>query len=216
MQEQYAMRYIPLIILFTLACCSSENQSKLPYFNSPDFTPQFLTPAEASEKITHVIPAFSFTDQNNKTITQSDVKGKIYVADFFFTRCAGICPKMTANMSKVAAAFSSDKEIVILSHSVTPESDSVAALKKYAAAKNIDQSNWHLLTGDKGEIYTIARKGYFADERLGFSKDTTAFLHTENFILVDRHGRIRGVYNGTLELETDNLIQHIRILKKED
>lgn len=210
------MKYISLIIFFSWVSCSPGKQSKLPYFNSPDFTPQFLTPAEASEKITHVIPAFSFTDQDGKTITRSDVKGKIYVADFFFTRCTGICPRMTANMSKVATAFASDKEIVILSHSVTPDLDPVATLKKYAEAKNITQSNWHLLTGDKSEIYTIARKGYFADERLGFSKDTTEFLHTENFILVDKHGRIRGVYNGTLELETDNLIQHISILKQED
>jgi protein SCO1 len=210
------MKAVCILLATICLSCSSERKNALPYFDSPDFTPRFLTTTEAASAITHTIPAFSFTDQNARTITANDVKGKIYVVDFFFTRCAGICPKMTDNMSKVAAAFSTDSEVMILSHSVTPEADSIAALKQYAQAKNITQANWHLLTGNKDEIYTIARKGYFADERLGFSKDTSEFLHTENFILVDRGGRIRGVYNGTLALETESLIRHIQLLKKED
>jgi len=203
------------ISIFLLVACGKQEQNKIPYFNDPDFTPLFLNDEEAAKMVTHTIPPFSFTDQNGKTITQQDVKNKIYVADFFFTRCRGICTDMMANMQKVAIAFSGDTSVVILSHTVTPELDSVAVLKQYATAKHITNTNWHLLTGNKNEIYSIARKGYFADERLGFSKDTTAFLHTENFILVDRQGRIRGIYNGTLALEVENLIRHIKELEKE-
>jgi protein SCO1 len=210
------MKYVTIIVLFLVVCCSPDRKNSLPYFNTPDFTPEFLNDDEAVKKITHTIPAFSFTDQNGKSVTDREVKGKIYVADFFFSRCTSICPKMTNNMKKIAEAFTNDNEVVLLSHSVTPDHDSVAALKKYAENNSITQPNWHLLTGDKEKIYTIARKGYFADERLGFSADTTEFLHTENFILVDKNGRIRGVYNGTLEVEVDNLVRHISILKKED
>jgi protein SCO1 len=123
---------------------------------------------------------------------------------------------MTTNMSKVSSAFANDDNVVILSHTVTPERDSVSVLKKYALTKSISNKNWHLLTGNKQDIYRIARKGYFADESLGYNKDTSEFLHTENFILVDKHGRIRGVYNGTIELEVDQLIQHIKLLKEEE
>lgn len=202
-----------------IACtyaCSQTRTEELPYFNTPDFTPLWMSTADATGKRIHTIPPFSFTDQNGKTITQKDVDGKVYVADFFFTKCTGICPKMTTNMSKVSKAFMNDEEVAILSHSVTPEADSVGVLKRYAQTKNIVNANWHLLTGNKQSIYSIARKGYFADESLGFNKDTSEFLHTENFVLVDKHGRIRGVYNGTIELEVDRLIKHIAILKNEE
>jgi protein SCO1 len=209
------MKYILFIILIGVICCSPEDKSKIPYFNTPDFTPAFLTKEEAKQQVTHTIPSFSFTDHNGKSVTDNVVKGKIYVADFFFSQCTSICPKMTNNMKKVAEAFRGDDQVILLSHSVTPDRDSVPMLKQYSKSNNITYSNWHLLTGKKEEIYTIARKGYFADERMGFTADTTEFLHTENFILVDRNGKIRGVYNGTLETEVDNLIRHIAILKKE-
>jgi protein SCO1 len=208
-------KYILAITLLLFTSCLKPHKSKLPYFNTPDFTPLFLNDEEAEQTITHTIPSFSFTDQNGKTITQDDIKNKICVADFFFTKCRSICPNMMANMKKVAVAFNDDTSVIILSHSVTPEVDNPAALNKYAVAAHFSYPDWHLLTGDKNEIYTIARKGYFADERLGFSKDTTEFLHTENFILVDTRGRIRGIYNGTLAFETGNLIRHIKLLEKE-
>jgi protein SCO1/2 len=208
-------RFYFILIIFAIVSCNKNHESKLPYFNTPDFTPLFLNDEEAAKTIIHCIPPFSFTDQNGKTVTQNDVKNKIYVADFFFTKCGSICPKMTANMNKVATAFYGNDSVIILSHTVTPELDNSAVLKKYAADKHITNPNWHLLTGNKNEIYSIARQGYFADESLGFSKDTTEFLHTENIILVDAHGRIRGIYNGTLEFEVDKLIRHIKELENE-
>jgi protein SCO1 len=208
-------RFSAILICVVIISCQQKNSNKLPYFNTPDFTPLWLNNASAIASI-HTIPSFAFTDQNSKTITNKDVSGKIYVTDFFFTRCTSICPKMTTNMSKVSSAFANDNDVIILSHSVTPQSDSVSVLKNYALQKNIINENWHLLTGTKQDIYKIARQGYFADESLGYNKDTSEFLHTENFILVDKHGRIRGVYNGTIELEVDQLIEHIRLLKEED
>jgi protein SCO1/2 len=203
------------MMLFVFAC-REEHQSKLPYFNTPDFTPLFVPKNTVVKTITHTIPAFNFIDQNGKVITNKTVAGKIYVADFFFTRCNSICPRMTDNMQLVAKKFAGDTSILLLSHSVTPDSDSVFALKQYAEKHTIVNPNWHLLTGNKSAIYTIARQGYFADERLGYSKDTTEFLHSENVILVDRTGRIRGIYNGTLPFEMENLCKHIAMLKKEE
>lgn len=203
-----------IILIACMYACTQTKKEELPYFDTPEFTPIWMTTSNAITKGIHTIPPFSFTDQDGKTITQKEVEGKIYVADFFFTKCTGICPKMTTNMSKVATAFINDNNVMLLSHSVTPEKDSITVLKKYAEAKKITNSNWHLLTGDKHSIYTTARKGYFADESLGFNKDTSEFLHTENFVLVDKHGRIRGVYNGTIELEVDRLIKHIALLKE--
>jgi protein SCO1 len=210
------MRCVLVIMLcICVTACKHSTNNHLPYFNTPDFTPTWPSDASAIASI-HTIPAFAFTNHNGKTITNKNVESKICVADFFFTKCTSICPKMTTNMSKVSSAFANDDNVVILSHSVTPETDSVSTLKNYASTKNIGNKNWHLLTGNKQEIYSIARKGYFADESLGYNKDTSEFLHTENFILVDKHGRIRGVYNGTLELEVDQLIQHIKLLKEEE
>jgi protein SCO1/2 len=197
-----------------LAGCSGQ-PSAIPYYNTPDFTPLFLTKAQADQRVTHAVPGFSFTDQHGKAITRQEMQGKIYVASFFFTRCSGICPVMMQQLSRVARSFRSDTNVLILSHTVTPGSDSVPVLRQYAADKQMKYPGWHLLTGNREAIYTLARKGYFADERLGFSKDTSEFLHTENFILVDAKGKIRGVYNGTLELETNELMADIRVLQRE-
>ena len=205
-----------LLVILIVSCKQKENQvTVLPYFNTPDFTPTWPAKNTGEFEKLHVVPQFNFTDQYGNAISNKTVRNKIYVADFFFTRCGSICPKMTDNMGKVAAAFMNDGNVAILSHSVTPELDNVAVLKRYAAEKHIKNPNWHLLTGDKQQIYTIARRGYFADDESGFTKDATQFLHTENFILVDRKGHIRGVYNGTLPFEVENLIRHIKILEQE-
>ena len=205
-----------LFIILTSACKHKEQHTAtLPYFNTPDFTPTWPAKNTREFERLHTIPAFNFTDQYGKTVTNQTVQNKIYVADFFFTRCGSICPKMTDNMSKVAAAFSKDDNVAMLSHSVTPELDNSSVLQQYAHQKNITNPNWHLLTGNKEQIYSIARKGYFADDAIGYNKDASQFLHTENFILVDRRGHIRGVYNGTIPFEVENLIRHIKILEQE-
>ncbi len=188
----------------------------LPYYNTPEFTPEFFHSFEEAEnKITHTIPQFSCKDQNGVSITDKDIIGKIHVANFMFTRCGSICPVMMKNMKLVQNAYPNEQRLVILSYSVTPWIDSVQSLKMYALHNKITSSNWHLLTGGKGEIYTLARKGYFAEEDLGFTKDSTNFLHTEHILLVDKNKRIRGIYNGTLQIEVEQLVKDIAILLKE-
>lgn len=205
---------IPFIIIFTAGCKKSSKPS-LPYFNTSEFTPVWLKKTDPEFKKLHTVPSFSFTDQNGYTITDQTTAGKIYVANFFFTRCENICPRMMDNMKKAANVFANDSSVLIISHSVTPLYDNTAVLKKYADDKNITSPNWHLVTGDKDNIYKLAREGYFADT-VTSSAITSQFLHTENFILVDKNRHIRGVYNGTIELEVDNLIRHIKMLKEED
>lgn len=205
-------------LLFCMISCRQKGKETLPlpFINKPDFTPEWIAASSPEYRNIHMIPSFSFTNQDGETITEKTVEGKIYAADFIFTRCGSICPKMTSNMSKVQEAFRNDKDVLLLSHSVTPDMDSVPVLKNYAAAKGIISGKWHLLTGNKEAIYSLARKQYFAGDTIGYYQNANEFLHTENVILVDKHRRIRGVYNGTLPLEMERMIEDIRELKKED
>jgi protein SCO1/2 len=202
------------IVLFLAVACTREPDS-LPFFNTADFTPEWIERRSPDYMSIHRVPAFAFINQNGDTITQNTIKGKIVVVDFFFTICPGICPRLTASMSKVQDAFRDDDAIRLLSHSVTPDLDSVARLKSYADTHHVNSGKWHLLTGDRKAIYNIARQGYFADEEIGLSKSDNEFLHTENFILIDGKQRIRGVYNGTNPAEVERLLEDIRILKME-
>ena len=163
----------------------------------------------------HRIADFSLVNQNGDTITQEDYRDKIYVADFFFTTCPTICPIMTANLVDVQAALADDNQVLLLSHSVTPEIDSVPQLKKYAIEKGVNDAKWNLVTGDKKQIYELARKSYLAVQEDG---DGGPFdmIHTENFILVDKQRRIRGFYDGTREEEMDRLLSDIEILKNSE
>jgi protein SCO1 len=205
-----------LCISLLISCAEKKQEPQLPYYNTPEFTPEFFTSdKKATETITHIIPPFSFTDQNGKQVTQKDIEGKIHVANFIFTRCGSICPIMTRHMKLVQDAFHNNPNVVMLSYSVTPWVDSVARIKAYADNNAITSANWHLLTGNKGDIYTLARQSYFAEEDLGFTKDSTDFLHTEHILLVDKTKRIRGIYNGTLQLEAEQLIKDITELLKQ-
>lgn len=213
-QSKYQIKLLGVILLLT-ACQSNDKQmnDSTPYYNSPDFTPIWVnSQAEVAQKITHTISSFSFLDQNNQIITQASVKEKIHVANFFFSSCPTICPKMTAQMKKVQTTFLNNPDVAILSYSVTPWIDTVERLHKYAQSNGIVAGKWHLLTGSKSEIYQLARQSYFAEEQLGFTKDSTEFLHTEHFVLVDKSGKIRGVYKGTLDLEIEQLIADINNL----
>lgn len=204
-----------ICVSFGIGSCTT-TADRLPYFNTPNFTPQFLISApEVTAKITHRIGSFAFTDQHGRPFTNEGVKGKIHVANFIFTKCGNICPVMTRNMKLLQKEFARDNKVVLLSYSVTPWIDSVNVLKEYAERNNITAPNWHLLTGNKNAIYTLARRSYFAEEDLGFNKDNKQFLHTEHVILVDGDGRIRGVYNGTLQLEAMQLVKDIRRLETE-
>lgn len=162
----------------------------------------------------HKIADFSLTNQNGKTITQADYKDKIYVADFFFTTCQTICPIMTDNMEKIQKEIINDDDVMLLSHSVTPEIDKVEQLKSYAIKKGVNDKKWNLVTGDKGEIYRLARKSYLAvkDDRM---PDDYGMVHTENFMLIDKKGQIRGYYDGTKTEDITTLLNDIKKLKKE-
>ncbi|MEW7277081.1 SCO family protein [Aquimarina sp. 2201CG1-2-11] len=186
---------------------------KLPYFVSSSFTPHWFSTSDLMNK--HKIPAFSFINQVGDTVTNETYKDKIYVADFFFTICPGICPQLTKNMLYLQKTYKTDNDIKLLSHTVMPWHDSVPVLQDYAIRNEVDLEKWNLVTGDKNEIYEIARKGYFADEDFVKTQDENNFIHTENFILIDKKGYIRGVYNGTIALDVKRLIRHIEILKKE-
>lgn len=162
----------------------------------------------------HKIAPFSFENQNGKTITQDDYEGKIYIADFFFTTCPTICPKMTANMGNIQEEILNDSTVMLLSYSVTPKIDSVQQLKKYAIEKGINDEKWNLLTGNKKEIYTMARKSYLVVKEDG-DGGPYDMIHTENFILVDPKKRIRGFYDGTDTLAMRELLIDLEILKDE-
>lgn len=160
----------------------------------------------------HTIANFELINQNGKKITQKTYEDKIYVADFFFTTCPSICPIMTKNMAIIQNNILEDADVMLLSHSVTPQIDSAAQLKKYALEKGVIDAKWNLVTGDKKQIYELARKSYFAVTNDG---DGGPFdmIHTENFILVDKEKRIRGFYDGTKKEEVEKLLDDIRMLK---
>lgn len=158
----------------------------------------------------HTIADFSLTNQNGKIITQKDYEGKIYIADFFFTTCPTICPVMTKNMAALQDRIGDD--VLLLSHSVTPTIDSVAQLKKYALEKGVDDSKWNLVTGDKKQIYELARKSYLAVKTDG-DGGPYDMIHTENFILVDKERRIRGFYDGTNSQDMEELLDDLELLK---
>ncbi len=202
-------------LFFIVSCENKESKNALPYYNSANFDALFLTSAEAKKQINHVIANFNMTDQHNKTITQKDIEGKIHIANFFFTSCGSICPKMTNNLMAFQDKFQSEKDIVLLSYTVMPWQDSVSVLNNFAIKNKITASNWHLLTGKKEAIYKLARQSYFAEENIGFEKDTSEFMHTEHLLLIDKNKKIRGIYNATLQLEIQQLIKDVDVLKKE-
>ncbi len=180
-------------------------------------------PAEVNERLVdssiihvakyHKISNFKLTNQNGKEITQANYKDKIYVADFFFTTCQDICPVMTKNMYKLQEELKNDNEIFLLSHTVIPEFDTVEQLKQYAIENKVDDSKWNLVTGDKKQIYELARKSYLAVEDSKFNEFD--MIHTENFILIDKNKQIRGFYDGTNEKEIEQLLSDIQILKRQ-
>jgi protein SCO1/2 len=189
-------------------------EKKLPIYNPADVNPKLVDESIIHIRRNHKVADFKLLNQNGEIITEADYKDKIYVADFIFTRCMTICPIMTTNMEKLQNVFKNDDDIKFLSHSVTPVMDSVPILRAYADKKGVIDSKWNITTGDKKHIYELARKSYFAvlDEGDGGVQD---FIHTENFILVDKKRRIRGFYDGTAKEDIERLILDIRILQNE-
>ena len=202
-----------LLGIYLFGCDSKSTKVSMPYYTQADFTPKWIA---GNVDTIHQVADFSLTNQDGQIITNADLKGKIYVTNFFFTICPTVCPKMTNNLQRVQEAFAQDDEVMLVSHTVMPWLDSVEVLKDYALKNEIQTSKWQLLTGDKNLIYQLGRQSYFADEGFGKSvTDIDDFLHTENIVLVDGNQHIRGVYNGTLPLEMTRLIEDIQRLKLE-
>lgn len=183
-------------LILTLFYFALKPKKYLKIYNPSDVNPELVDTTVQYVSRDHRIADFAFVNQNGKTITNKDHKGKVYVADFFFTTCPTICPKMTTNMAWLQDKIKDNPKVMLLSHSVTPDIDSVPVLKAYAKEKGVIDGKWNLVTGNKKDIYYIARKSYLAVKTTS-SKELYDMVHTENFILVDQKGRIRGFYNGT-------------------
>ncbi|RJE74006.1 SCO family protein [Reichenbachiella sp. MSK19-1] len=205
------------ILLVAIGCTTPKEKTSrvdhLPYYSEATFTPHWFDDSDIIPSDFHRIAPFSLQNQLGETISLKTVEEKIYVVNFFFSSCPGICPKMTANMQLIQEAFLEDDEVLILSHSVTPGYDSIPILKEYATLKSIVAGKWHLLTGDRNQIYSLGRNQYFVEEDMGLQKSTEDFIHTENFVLVDQRGYIRGIYNGLNKTAISQLKADIITLK---
>jgi len=201
------------VILVIIGFFLLSPKKRLPIYNPVDVNPQLVDDAVKHVKYNHKISDFGLINQNGIMITEEDYKNKIYVADFFFTTCQTICPVMTTNMVDLQAHFKNDSTVKFISHSTTPDIDSVPVLKAYAEKKGVIDDKWNLVTGDKRQIYNLARKSYFAvlEDGDGGKQD---FIHTEQFVLVDKKRRIRGFYDGTNKEDIQQIIKDIELLQK--
>lgn len=220
------MRYLFLLVFFILLVAlgtyilsSKSPAEKAPVVLNPiDVNPELVDSLLHGIGHGHKIQNFTFVNQYRKSITHDDVHEKVYVVDYFFTTCGSICPIMTGQMKRVQAAFLNNNDFLILSHTVWPEVDTVEQLLRYAKEKGVVKGKWHLLTGNKEQLYDLARKSYFVlkpIEAEDVGDGNSDFIHTNNFVLVDKKRQIRGYYDGTDSLEVDKLIRDIDILLKE-
>ncbi len=213
--RKWKMKYnfrINIIIWWAMIAGCTNKQAALPYYNTPDFTPNWNIEETTKD---HVIEPFNFIDQYNNPISEKHFQDKIYIANFFFTSCSSVCPMITEHIQIVADEFKTNELIKFISFSVTPETDSVPRLFEFAAQHDINYNQWVLVTGNKDEIYKLARTSYFADDQAGLTKDASEFLHTEHVLLIDQDKHIRGVYNGTIQLDMSRMIDDIHILLAE-
>jgi protein SCO1/2 len=202
-------------IALSLFYSALKPSKSLPIYNPADVNPELVDTTIQHIANRHRIADFSLTNQNGKIITQKDYEGKIYVADFFFTTCGSICPKMTSNLVDVQKEFLHNPKVMLLSHSVLPDIDDVPVLKAYANLNGVIDSKWNLVTGDKKVIYTLARKSYLAVKQ-GKPNELYDMVHTENFVLVDAKKRVRGFYDGTKKEEIARLIEDINWLLEDE
>jgi len=205
------MKFYKLILILIIISCSKEQKFELPYFITSDFTPHWIN-SKSIQYNTHKISDFKLINQNNEEITRENLKGNIYVANFFFTSCLSICPKMTSNLKIIEKKFINQNNIKIISHSVTPWIDTLETLKNYEKNYNINGRMWNLVTGEKKLIYDLARNSYFAKENFSIINDKNDFIHTELVFLIDKKSYIRGIYNGTLKVEMKRLVEDITLL----
>lgn len=204
------MKYYYFILFLFLSCVESSNID-LPIIGPSDFKEELVN-NKVNKEQSHFVSDFELINQNGDTITNKDYEDKIYVVDFFFTRCGSICPIMTNNMMKIQDKFLENDNLMLLSISVTPNIDNVATLKKYAKSKGVINSKWNIATGNKKHIYELARKSYFAVLKKG-DGGLQDFIHTPNFILIDKKKQIRGIYDGTDDTEIKRVIKDIKTLQ---
>ncbi|MBL4670448.1 MAG: SCO family protein [Flavobacteriales bacterium] len=211
-------RFIPAIVItiigITIAYFIIDKPKTLKIYNPIDINPELVDESVRNVDKFHRVGSFNLTDQDGNEVTEKDFKDKIYVTDFFFVTCPTICPKMTKQMDRVYNEFIDDNDISFLSHTVMPESDSVPVLKEYADEIGVSSDKWKFVTGDKPQIYNLARKTYFAAITEG-NGGVDDFVHTENFVLVDKDKRLRGFYDGTSKKDVDRLITDIYALLEE-
>jgi protein SCO1 len=200
-----------LVVLFFSVCilssCVKNAEKSLPIFGERDI--------QNGDTIYHTIGNFKFVDQDSSEVTNETFKDKIYVADFFFTSCRTICPKMKTQMLRVYESVQNDPEVLLLSHTIDPEYDTVGLLKDFADRLGVESRKWHFVTGEKEQIYNIAQTSYFATA-LEDKSEPDGFIHSGAFLLVDKHQRIRGKYDGTVEEDVNRLLKDIEKLKKEN
>jgi protein SCO1/2 len=199
------------VIIITAFYFILKPQKVLPIYQPANVNTELVDSTLQFKKKYHTIADFSLINQNGESITEEYYKNKIYVADFFFTTCQTICPIMTDHMREIQKATITDNDILLLSHTVTPEIDTIEQLKRYANLKGVNASKWNLVTGDKKQIYDLARKSYLAVKDNDFGN--YSMIHTENFMLIDKERQIRGFYDGTNTEEIERLLDDIKILK---
>jgi protein SCO1/2 len=220
--KKLSIFFLGLLVVIFISIYTLLNQKTLPVITPRDVNPELVDSLVQHIGYNHKIAQFAFTNQNGKKITNKDYDGKIYVADFFFTTCQTICPKMTDNMVWLQDKIKNNPKVKLLSHSVFPDEDTVEVLKKYAKEKGVIDEKWNLVTGNQKEIYKIARQSYLV-VKTGKPEELFDMVHTENFVLVDQKGRIRGFYNGlnidkTVKGEKNltQLVEDIEFLSEKD
>lgn len=207
----FTVFFIALLVTIFFSIYSLMNRKDLPIITPRDVNPELVDSTVQHIGYKHTIAPFKFINQNGKIVTNKDYEGKIYVADFFFTTCQTICPKMTTNMTWLQEQIKNNPKVKLLSHTVFPDEDTVEVLKRYAKERGVIDSKWNLVTGKKEEIYKIARQSYLV-VKTGKPEELYDMVHTENFVLVDQKGRIRGFYDGTLLDEEKEGVKNVKQL----
>lgn len=213
--KTFAIVFFILSVIIILSIYSLlKPEERLPVYQPDMVNAELVDSTKQYVRKYHTIGDFELVNQNGDTITQDYYNDKIYIADFFFTTCLTICPIMTDHMIDIQEEIKNDDEVLLLSHTVFPVADSVPVLKKYAQEKGVIDEKWNLVTGDKKQIYDLARKSYLATKSNG-EGGKYDMIHTENFVLVDKKKQIRGFYDGTDPEAIENLMHDLKILKKE-
>ena len=204
------MKYV---LFFALALgfmsCLTEQDKSLPILGRHEY----IENGPEVDTIYHTVQPFSFIDQDSQVVTNATFAGKVYVADFFFTSCPSICPLTTAQMLRVYENYPDEENLLLLSHSIDPDYDDVAVLKDYAERLDVSADKWHMVTGNKEEIYNMAQTSYYVGVREE-ARAPGGFEHSGAFVLVDQQGRIRGMYDGTDPVKVDQLMEDLKILLK--